>query len=161
MKYAHIDKATGLVLAWMDTEQFGYAMPPADELVDMDAEAEFPTFWPAQWNGTDFVPYVRPYTEAQRKNDLVVVKTGMRQLRAPMLDALTGIAGRAVRAGNEALALEADAMAEQLLDITDDQALNEATNKDAMEAAGVAAYQRIAAAASPTLRVIFKEVIGA
>ena len=77
-------------------------------------------------------------------------------MRAPMLDALTGIAGRAERSGNDALALEADALAEQLLDITDDPALNAATTYESMQAAGIAAYRRIAGNSSPALASVFK-----
>lgn len=92
---------------------------------------------------------------------LARAKSELRTMRAPMLDALTGIAGRAERAGNDALAAEADALAELLLDITDDAALNAATTYEDMQAAGVAAYKRIAAAASPALSVVFKEITGA
>lgn len=88
------------------------------------------------------------------------VKKELRFMRAPMLDALTGIAGRAARAGNDALALEADALAEQLLDITDDPALNAATTYEAMQAAGIAAYRRIAGNSSPGLASVFKEITG-
>lgn len=88
-------------------------------------------------------------------------KTELRTMRAPMLDALTGIAGRAVRAGNNALAAEADSLAEQLLDVTDDQELNDATTYEEMQAAGVAAYKRIAATASAELSTVFSEITGA
>lgn len=88
-------------------------------------------------------------------------KAELRTTRTPMLDALTGIAGRAVRSGNGALSAEADALAVLLLDITDDPALNAATTYEEMQAAGVAAYKRIAAAASPELSVVFKEMTGA
>lgn len=89
------------------------------------------------------------------------VKAELRTMRAPMLDALTGIAGRAARAGNDALASEADALAGQLLDITDDAALNTATTYEAMQAAGVAAYKRMAASSSPELVSVFREITGA
>lgn len=87
-------------------------------------------------------------------------KFHIRAIRAPMLDALTGIAGRAARAGNDTLAAEADALAEQLLDITADPDLNTATTYEAMQAAGVAAYRRMAAVASPALASVFKEITG-
>lgn len=88
-------------------------------------------------------------------------KSEIRTMRAPMLDALTGIAGRAARAGNDTLATEADALAEQLLDITDDAALNAATTYEAMRAAGVDAYKRMAASSSPELASVFREITGA
>lgn len=90
-----------------------------------------------------------------------LAKAEIRAKRSPMLDALTGIAGRATRAGNDALAAEADALAELLLDITDDQALNAATTYEEMQAAGVTAYKRIAASSSPELASVFREITGA
>lgn len=92
---------------------------------------------------------------------LARAKKELRTMRAPMLDALTGIAGRAARSGNEALAIEADMLSEQLLDITDDPALNAATDYESMQAAGVAAYKRIAASASNDLKIVFREITGA
>lgn len=88
-------------------------------------------------------------------------KNEIRTTRAPMLDDLTGIAGRAQRAGSTTLAAEADALAEALLDITDDPALNAAQTLQDMQAAGVAAYRAIAATASAELAVVFKEITGA
>lgn len=81
--------------------------------------------------------------------------------RAPMLDAVNGIGWRASMTGNTTLANEAVALAEALLDITADPALNAATNYDDMRAAGVAAYKRIAATASPELAIVFREITGA
>lgn len=99
--------------------------------------------------------------EMTQSQALGQAKSEIRELRAPMLDALSGIAGRAVRSGNDSLAAEADALAVLLLDITDDQALNVATTYEEMQAAGVAAYKRIAATASPSLSIVFKEITGA
>lgn len=87
-------------------------------------------------------------------------KNELRTIRAPMLDALTGISGRATRSGNDALATEADALAVSLLAITDDAALNAATSYETMKAAGVAAYKRIANGVSPELSVVFREITG-
>lgn len=117
------------------------------------------------------------------------VKTQMRTTRAHMLDALTGIAGRESRtaacrrqeqaqalaqdnvqlaqefgeqaAVAENLVVEADSLAVALLDITDDPALNAAQTLQDMQAAGVAAYRAIAATASAELAVVFKEITGA
>ena len=115
---------------------------------------------------------MKPITEAEalslvapkpvgREVLLENAKTELRTMRAPMLDALNGIAGRAARAGNDALAAEAGALAELLLDITDDPALNAAITYEEMQAAGVAAYKRIAATASPELSIVFREITGA
>lgn len=102
-----------------------------------------------------------PAPEESEEQLLGRAKAELRTMRAPMLDALTGIAGRATRAGNDALASEADALAEQLLDITDDAALNAATTYEDMQAAGVAAYKRMAASSSPELASVFREITGA
>lgn len=87
-------------------------------------------------------------------------KSNLRAIRVSMLDALTGIAGRAARAGNDALAAQADALAEQLLDITEDATLNAATTYEDMYSAGVAAYKRIAAGSNPELASVFREITG-
>lgn len=100
-------------------------------------------------------PPTTPFAELLER-----AKAELRTMRAPMLDALTGIAGRAVRAGNDALAAEADALAELLMEITDDPALNAATTYEEMQAAGVAAYKRIAGSVSQELKVVFREITG-
>lgn len=106
-----------------------------------------------------------PYSMGQQPRPVHVlldeVKAEMRKPRAEMLDALNGIASRAQRAGNTALATEADALALQLLDITDDPELNAAATLDGMRDAAQAAYRRIAASASAELAVVFKEITGA
>ena len=85
-------------------------------------------------------------------------KAEMRTMRRDMLDAVTGIGFRASVAGNAALAQEAAEVSRQLLDITDDAALNAAQTYDAMRDAGKAAYRRIADSVSPDLRSAFKEL---
>lgn len=111
-------------------------------------------------SGDGYEPPKR-HAEPTRQDFLEIAKASLRTMRAPMLDALTGIAGRAARrAGNDSLADEADALSEQLLDITDDEALNAATTYEAMQAAGMAAYRRIASGASPALASVFKEITG-
>lgn len=82
----------------------------------------------------------------------------LRTMRRDMLDAITGIGFRANVAGNTALAQEAAQVSQQLLDITDDPALNAAQTYDDMRAAGMAAYRRIADSVSPDLRSAFKEL---
>lgn len=110
-------------------------------------------------SGDGYEPPKR-HAEPTRQDFLEIAKASLRTMHAPMLDALTGIAGRAARAGNDSLAAEADALSEQLLDITDDEALNAATTYEAMQAAGMAAYRRIASGASPELASVFKEITG-
>lgn len=92
---------------------------------------------------------------------LTRAKDEMRALRKPILDAVNGIGWRASMTGNTAVANEALALAQTLLDITADPALNSATNYDSMRAAGVAAYKRISATASPALAIVFREITGA
>ena len=92
---------------------------------------------------------------------LTRAKDELRALRKPILDAVNGIGWRASMTGNTAVANEALALAQALLDITADPALNAATDYDSMRAAGVAAYKRIAATASPELAIVFREITGA
>lgn len=92
---------------------------------------------------------------------LTRAKDELRALRKPILDAVNGIGWRASMTGNTTLANEALALAQALLDITADPALNAATNYDDMRAAGVAAYKRISATASPELAIVFREITGA
>lgn len=92
---------------------------------------------------------------------LASVKDELRIMRRDMLDAVTGIGFRASVAGNTALAQEAATVSQQLLDITNDAALNAAQTYEEMRAAGVAAYRRIAAGASHAFAATFKEFTGA
>lgn len=89
------------------------------------------------------------------------VKEDVRLRRVRMLDAVTGIGFEAFMSGDEALAKEACGIRSSLLDITDDPALNAAQTYEEMRAAGVAAYRRIAAGASPEFAATFKEFTGA
>gem|GEM_PF-7090391 len=88
-------------------------------------------------------------------------KNELRSLREPMLSAVTGIGWEASEAGDAALAQEARNIRNALRDITDDPALNAAQTYEDMRAAGVAAYRRIAAGASPAFAATFKEFTGA
>lgn len=88
-------------------------------------------------------------------------KAEMRAMRRDMLDAVTGIGFRATVAGDTELAQEAVQVSQLLLDITGDHALNAAQTYEEMRAAGVAAYRRIAAGASPAFAATFKEITGA
>ena len=85
-------------------------------------------------------------------------KDELRTMRRDMLDAVTGIGFRASVAGNAALAQEAAQVSQQLLDITDDPALNAAQTYDDMRAAGMAAYRLIANSVSADLRSAFNEL---
>ena len=103
----------------------------------------------------------QPANQPSTAELMASAKEELRALRAPMLNAVNGIGWRASMTGNTALANEAAALAEALLDITADPALNAATNYDDMRAAGVAAYKRIAMGASPELAKVFREITGA
>lgn len=89
---------------------------------------------------------------------LASVKDELRTMRRDMLDAVTGIGFRASVSGNTALATESATVSQQLLNITDDQALNAAQTYDDMRSAGIAAYRRIADAVSADLRSAFKDL---
>lgn len=88
-------------------------------------------------------------------------KSELRAMREPMLSAVTGIGWDASEAGDVALAQEARNIRNALRDITADPALNAAETYAEMRAAGVAAYRRIAAGASPAFAATFKEFTGA
>lgn len=88
-------------------------------------------------------------------------KVEIRAIREPMLSAVTGIGWEASEAGDAALVQEARNIRNALRDITDDPALNSAKTYEEMRAAGVAAYRRIAAGASPAFAATFKEFTGA
>lgn len=88
-------------------------------------------------------------------------KNELRTIREPMLSAVTGIGWDALASGDDALVQEARNIRNALRDITDDPALNAAQTYEDMRAAGVAAYRRIAAGASPAFAATFKEFTGA
>lgn len=88
-------------------------------------------------------------------------KNEIRDLREPMLSAVTGIGWEASEAGDAALVQEARHIRNALRDITDDPALNAAQTYEEMREAGISAYRRIAAAASPAFAATFKEITGA
>jgi len=84
----------------------------------------------------------------------------VRAQRAPMLDALDGIANRAFRAGDMETSEAADVAANALLDITVWPAFLSAQTYEDMKAAIMARYRQIAAAAPESVQVVFKEVFG-
>lgn len=88
-------------------------------------------------------------------------KDELRAMREPMLSAVTGIGWEASEAGDAALVQEARDIRNALRDITADPALNAAQTYEEMRAAGIAAYRRIAAGASPAFAATFKEFAGA
>lgn len=96
-----------------------------------------------------------------REEILERAKNELRALREPMLSAVTGIGWEASKAGDAALVQEARDIRNALRDITDDPALNAAQTYEDMRAAGVAAYRRIAASASPAFAATFKDFTGA
>lgn len=110
--------------------------------------------------GKDGFPVAVERVEKPTAELLEEMKSDIRKSRAPILDALTGIAGRASRAGNDSLATEADAIAELLLDITDDSELNAATTYESMQTAILKAYKRISDSASNELVFVFKGIAG-
>ena len=91
-----------------------------------------------------------------RKRAIVQIRT----IRAPMLDALDGIAGRAARKGDNATAQGADDAADALLEIMEWPAFMEATTYDGMQAAILDRYTQISAAAPQSVQVVFREVLG-
>lgn len=85
----------------------------------------------------------------------------LREVRAPMLNAVSGIMSTAVFEGDVALAEEAAAIRQKLLYVTNDPTLLAAVTYDAMKLAGQRAYRNIAKSASPHFAAVFKETTGA
>lgn len=85
----------------------------------------------------------------------------VREMRAPMLNAVTGIMVNALADDDQAMVEEAQVIRQKLLDITADAALNAATTCEGMKLAGQLAYRRIAKAATPSFASVFKEITGA
>jgi len=112
-----------------------------------------------QWLAAGGVP--EPADASSIAALLEQAKDDLRELRKPMLDAVIGIGWRASVTGNTALSDEAVVLSQALLDITADPALNAATTYEEMRVAGVTAYKRIAATASPELAIVFREITGA
>lgn len=84
-------------------------------------------------------------------------KQAVRKLREQVLDRLAGIAGRAARKGDAALAAACDTASEALLDITKDLP----TEPDAVELMLFSRYQVIAfnaEQAAPSLKTAFAQV---
>jgi hypothetical protein len=98
--------------------------------------------------------------EQKYLSDMACVLFEIREQRAPMLNALNGIASRAVRSGDAATAAGADTAAQGLLDITQDPALRNANTQAAMRAAVLARYRELVHAAPETVKSAFREVMG-
>lgn len=142
----------------------GYVIRDGDMKVPIVDTPEFPNTNPdylayKAWLVAGGVP--EPVDASSVAALLEQAKDDLRELRKPMLDAVNGIGWRASMTGNTALSDETVVLSQALLDITADPALNAATNYDDMRAAGVAAYKRISATASPELAIVFREITGA
>lgn len=85
----------------------------------------------------------------------------LREARAPMLNAVTGIMTAALADGETALVEEGAQIRQKLLDVTQDPVLNAATTFEAMKAAGQSAYRKIAKSVSPQFAAVFREITGA
>ncbi len=84
----------------------------------------------------------------------------IRAQRSPMLDTLSGIAGRATRRGDVATTEAADAAYDALLDITATPAFLAAETYDDMKAAIMNRYREIAESAPEVVQKVFVEVLG-
>lgn len=85
----------------------------------------------------------------------------LREVRAPMLNAVTGITADALADGNDPLVQEGQTIRQKLLDVTADPLLLAATTYNEMKMAGQLAYRKIAKSASPQFAAVFKETTGA
>jgi hypothetical protein len=139
---------------------------------DKKADYEAAGTWPA--DGIEVSDEVRdaligkPVTTDENGNPVVAIEAveqireraiaEIRRQRAPMLDALSGIASRAARAGDSATATAADQAADNLLNITTLPSLLAATTYDDMKEAVLARYREISDAAPPSVQNAFREV---
>lgn len=89
---------------------------------------------------------------------LARVKQYMRTKRSPLLDAINGIGWRAGRYGDDAVADEAITLSIALLDITDDEYVNKASNYDEMKSAADSAFHKIATSASEAFDSVFRNI---
>ena len=131
------------------------AVTDVDELIIRDGLARGGTVTgsPGAWVVT---PPKAETADEIRARAIVQIRT----IRAPMLDALSGIAGRAARKGDNATAQDADDAADALLSITELPAFMAATTYDVMQAAILDRYTQIADAAPESVQVVFREVLG-
>jgi hypothetical protein len=97
-----------------------------------------------------------PTVEQIRESALIEI----RAQRAPIMSVLDGIAGRAARSGDTALAAAADSANQALRDITADPAFLAAQTLVDMNAAILARYRAIADVAPVDVRTALREVIG-
>lgn len=129
-------------------------------------------FIPADPDNADYQRFLEwqeaggvPLPERTPEEDLTLARKRafdeLREMRAPMLNAVTGIMVNAIADDETAVVDEAQTIRQKLLDITADAALNQATTYDDMKVAGQLAYRRIAKAASRSFAVVFKEITGA
>lgn len=144
----------------------GYVIRDGDTKVSTVNTPQFPNRNP------DFVAYQAwlaegnsPLSAAPPPDELAETRKRafdeVREMRAPMLNAVTGIMVNALADEDQAVVEEAQIIRQKLLDITADAALNAATTYEEMRLAGQLAYRRIAKAATPSFASVFKEITGA
>lgn len=120
---------------------------------------------PADPDNSDYAAYLRwldagntpaPYAPPPFNRDAAMAR--LRAVRAPILNALTGIAVDAI-ASNDTATIAAVATARQgLKDITVHPAILAATNDETFDDAALSRYKELAAAAPAKVRVAFKEL---
>lgn len=99
--------------------------------------------------GNEPQPYVRLFDQAAAMQRL-------RDYRAPILNALSGIGFDALAAGDSATADAVQAARQGLKDITEWPAVLAATDDDSFDDAALGRYKELAAAAPEPVRVAFK-----
>lgn len=157
MKYALIDKESGLVRQWQDHAEFAFAPAAPDELIALPQDFEFPDGprWVRDGAITDQAP---PAVVVVPPFDQAAAMLRLRTMRAPILNALAGIGFDALAAGDQAT-VEAVGVARQgLKDITQLPAVLAAASDEAFDAAVMLRYKQLAAAAPANVRLAFKEI---
>lgn len=134
-----------------------------DDAVDITAE-DYSNLMSGQAKGLNIesdqngFPVLINQLGASKDDVLSAGKIYIREKRTPILDALTGIAGRAYRSGNAELADEADNLSKLLLDMTDDDGINSSKTHEEMNSAISNAFKRFSNSSSEGLKAVFRNV---
>lgn len=120
---------------------------------------------PADPANSDYAQYLRWLAEGNEPLpapvpafDQSAAMARLRALRAPILNALTGIAVDAIASSDTATIAAVAAARQGLKDITVHPAILAATDDEAFDDAALARYKELAVAAPANVRVAFKEL---
>jgi len=148
-KFAYFDPTNGVILDWMDTAAFGYAVtPPAIQLLSLTddqyaarSEGSF-----AVKNG-ELVPYVAPAIPAPTISDLAMATiTKVRAMRTQVFATLAGIQSQSLANSDTATAKAISPLQDMLKELPDLD-LSKCTTQADIDSAFKAGWAAIVAAA--------------